>query len=290
MFIGIDHGTTAMRFASAKGQFKMSRESATSFTVSDLSRLCPIDEIEGIALTYSMGDNFSKITPIDRLKNRGLISREGAGKHIGGGTRVFDEIQQSGIPAVVIPGLHDKSPTDPRFKVYSHQSSPEKIGIAYEACHDLGDDVIVSDVSSNTVTLLVSAGHIVGAFDACIFAPGTRHGALDVDAIRRIDAGEITANEAFQAAGVNVKLPEGERIRAIAMFSAMECASLLLLNREAKIALAGSLAPVVAPEVRELLRREVAIYDEWCAARGLARIAQDVFSGASQILGIDVDL
>jgi len=290
MFVGIDHGTTAMRFASGTERFKMSRESATSFTVSDLSCLCPVDEIEGIALTYSMGDNFSAITAIRKLKDRGLISREGAGKHIGGGTRVFDEILRSGIPAVVIPGLHNKSPTDPRFKVYSHQSSPEKIGIAYEVCHDLGDNVIVSDISSNTVTLLISSGHIVGAFDACIFAPGSRHGALDVDAIRRIDTGELTANEAFQRAGVDFKLPPAERLRSIAMFAAMECAALLLLNRETSIALAGSLAPAVAPEVQRLLMRDVTVYDEWCASRGLARIAQDVFSGAPQILGLAVDL
>jgi len=34
----------------------------------------------------------------------------------------------------------------------------------------------------------------------------------------------------------------------------------------------------------------VAVYDEWCASRGLAAIARDVFSGAENILGIDVDL
>jgi putative methanogenesis marker protein 12 len=290
MFIGIDHGTTAMRFATGSGQFKLPRETAVSFVFSDVSRLCPIDEIEGIALTYSMGDNFSKVTRIQKLENRGLISREGAGKHIGGGTRVFDQVKESKVPAVAVPGLHSSSPTDPRFKAYSHQSSPEKVGIAYEVCHELGKDVIVSDVSSNTVTLLVSAGRITGAFDACIFAPGTRHGAIDVDAIRRIDAGELTANEAFQSAGVDFSLPESERLRTIAMFSAMECASLLLLNENARIALAGTLAPAVAPEVKRLLQRDVAVYDEWCAARGLARIARDVFSGAQQILGLAVDL
>jgi putative methanogenesis marker protein 12 len=292
MFIGIDHGTTAMRFSSGTGRFKLTREEATGFTVADLSRLCPPDEIEGIALCYSMGDNFSRITGIDKVKNRGLVSREGAGKHIGGGTKVFDEIRKSGLPAVVIPGLHRGSPTDPRFKAYSHQSSPEKIGIAFEVCHDLGDDVVVSDVSSNTVTLLVSAGKLVGAFDACIFAPGTRHGALDVDAIRRVDAGECTANEAFQQAGVNYSLPDEDnlRIRTVAMFSAMECAALLLLNSRARVALAGSLAPLIAPEVESLLGMDVAVYDEWCASRGLAAIARNVFSGSTDILGIDVDL
>ena len=290
MFIGIDHGTSAMRFAGDRGQFKISREAARDFTPAMLSQLCPIDEIEGIALCYSMGDGITALTAINKVKNRGIISREGAGKHIGGGTRVFDEIARSGIPAIVIPGIHRGSPTDPRFKAYSHQTSPEKIGIAYEACHALGGDVIVSDVSSNTVSLLVSAGKLVGAFDACVFAPGTLHGALDVDALRKIDSGECTANEAFQHAGVNFSLPEEDRIPAVAMFSAMECAALRLLNPRASIALAGSLAPAIAPEVRSLLGTDVAVYDEWCASRGLARIARDVFSGSKTILGLDVDL
>ncbi len=292
MFIGIDHGTTGIRFASEKNRFKLTREEATGFSLEALERLCPADEIQGIAISYSMGDNFSKITRIEKVKNRGIVSREGAGKHIGGGTKVFDEIKKSGIPAIVIPGLHRGSPTDSRFKAYSHQSSPEKIGIAYEVCHDLGDDVVVSDTSSNTVTLLISAGRLVGAFDACIFAPGSLHGALDVDAIRRIDAGKGTANEAFQQAGVNYTVPDENnlRIRTVAMFSAMECAALLLLNPRAKIGLAGSLAPLIAPEVESLLGTDVTVYDEWCASSGLSRLAHDVFSGAEDILGLAVDI
>ncbi len=290
MFIGIDHGTTAMRFAGEDREFKMAREAAKEFRVADLARLCPPEEIEGIAICYSMGDNISAITRIERVKNRGIVSRDGAGKHIGGGTRVFDEVAASGIPAVVMPGLHRGSPTDPRFKAYSHQTSPEKIGIAYEACRSLGDDVIISDVSSNTVSLLVSAGKLVGAFDACIFAPGTLHGALDVDAIRKVDAGEWTANEAFQHAGVNFSLPEGERMRTVAMFAAMECAALRLLNPRARVAVAGGLAPVVAEEVKALLQSDVAVYDEWCASRGLSRIARDIFQGKREILGLRVDL
>lgn len=290
MFIGIDHGTTAMRFASESGHFKISREAALNFSIADLERLCPLDEIEGIAVCYSMGDGISALTDIRRVTNRGVVSQDGAGKHIGGGTRVFDEVAASGIPAVVMPGIHRGSPTDPRFKAYSHQTSPEKIGIAYEVCHDLGPDVVVSDTSSNTVTLLVSGGRIVGAFDACVFAPGTQHGALDVDAIRRIDAGVETANEAFLHAGVCNTLPPEERDRTIAMFAAMECAAMLLLNQNAKVALAGSKGPVVADEVGALLNRQVAVYDEWCAAQGLVRVAQDVFSGKKNVLGLTVDL
>ena len=237
-----------------------------------------------------MGDNFSRITPVSELKNRGVISQAGAGEHIGGGTRVFDEIRSSGIPAVAVPGLHRGSPTDIRFKAYSHQASPEKIGIAYYAVGDLGPDVVVSDVSSNTVTLLVTDGRLTGAFDACIFAPGLQHGALDVDAIRRIDMGEAGANESFLHAGTAFTMPVEERERTVAMFSAMECAALLLLNPCADVALAGSLAPVIGMEVGHLLNREITVYDEWCASRGLAKIAKDVYSGSRSILGIDVDL
>ena len=289
MFIGIDHGTTAMRFSTGIEEFKISREEARHFSAGDLSRLSPLDEIEGVAVCYSMGDGISAITDIRRVQGRGVISREGAGKHIGGGTRVYDEIKESGLPAFVIPGLHRASPTDPRFKAYSHQASPEKIGILYEVAHDLGDDIVVCDASSNTVTLLVAGGRITGAFDACIFAPGTRHGALDVDAIRRIDRGDSTANDAFLHAGVDHTVPPELRVETMAMFAAMECASMLLINPGAKVALAGSMAPAIAPGVEALLSREVAVYDEWCAARGLARIARDVFSGATGILGLAVE-
>ncbi|MDD1677215.1 MAG: methanogenesis marker 12 protein [Methanomicrobiales archaeon] len=288
MFIGIDHGTTAIRFASEAAEFKLSREEATRFSWRDLHSLVPLEEIEGVAVCYSMGDAISAITPLHQVSGRGVISQDGAGKHIGGGTRVFDEIARSGLPAVVIPGLHRGSPTDPRFKAYSHQASPEKVGIAYRVHRDLGDDFVVADVSSNTVTLLVSGGNITGAIDACIFAPGMVHGAIDVDAIRRIDRGELSANEAFQHAGVTFSLPEEERIPALALFTAMECAALRILNDRARVALAGTMAPPIAELVEDLLNLPVTVYDEWCAAKGLAQMARDVFGGKTEILGIPV--
>ncbi|MDD1653048.1 MAG: methanogenesis marker 12 protein [Methanomicrobiales archaeon] len=288
MFIGVDHGTTGIRFASPEGEFRISREEARGFDAGGLVRLCPLDRIRLVAVTYSMGDNFSEILPIGAVTNRGLVSREGAGKHIGGGTRVFDAIAASGLPAIVIPGLHRASPTDPRFRVYSHQASPEKVGIAYEVHQVLGDDFVVADVSSNTVTVLVSRGRITGAIDACIFAPGLLQGALDVDAIRKVDRGECTANDAFQHAGVEYHLPEGERIAALALFAAMEIAALRVLAPGAKAALAGTLGPQVAPDVKRLLGEDVTVFDEWCASRGLWKIARDVASGSEDILGIRV--
>jgi putative methanogenesis marker protein 12 len=288
VFIGIDHGTTAIRFSSGDREFKVSRRDARAFTIRDLERLGPLTGIEGIALGYSMGDNFSEITPVGRLENRGVVSQAGAGEHVGGGTVVFDEVRASGIPAIALPGLHRGSPTDPRFKAYSHQASPEKIGIAYEVSQVLGRDFVVSDVSSNTVSILVTSGRIAGAIDACIFAPGTTHGAIDVDAIRRIDRGEISANRAFMQAGVDFSVPGNERIRTLSLFSAMECAALRVLNPRARVALAGTCAPVIAPEVEALLGEKPSVFDEWCASRGLARIARDVFTGKKEILGIGV--
>ncbi len=289
MYIGIDHGTTAMRFAGDTSTFKIPRKEAVNFKISDLSRLCPIDEIEGIAITYSMGDNFSEIMPIECLKNRGLVSEEGAGSKTGGGTHVFDEVLNSGIPAIAIPGLHRGSPTDPRFKVYSHQASPEKIGIAYSASEKLGQTCIISDISSNTVSLLVKDDKIIGGFDACCFAPGKIHGALDLDAIRLVDANEKTATEAFLNAGVSTNLPPDVQLPAIAMFAAMECASLLLLANDAPIALAGSLANNTGEEISRLLNRPVLVMDEWAASKGLQKIAFAVFSKkVNSILGIKV--
>ena len=288
MFIGIDHGTTGIRFASPEGQFHISREEARGFGTGMLTRLCPLDRIRLIAVTYSMGDNFSEILPIGAVTNRGLVSREGAGKHIGGGTRVFDAVRESGLPAIAIPGLHRGSPTDPRFRVYSHQASPEKVGIAYEVRGTLGNDFVVADVSSNTVSILVSGGRITGAIDACIFAPGLLQGALDVNAIRRIDRGEITANDAFQHAGVEFHLPEAERIPALALHAAMEVAALRVLCPGARAAVAGTLGPQVAPEMGRLLGEPVTVFDEWCASRGLWKIARDVSAGVKEILGIRV--
>ena len=76
MFIGIDHGTTAMRFAGDGAVFKIPRKEAVRFQLEDLSRLHPVSglsNISGIALTYSMGDNFSSIIPVRAGKNKRAV-------------------------------------------------------------------------------------------------------------------------------------------------------------------------------------------------------------------------
>jgi hypothetical protein len=51
------------------------------------------------------------------VENRGVISREGAGVHIGGGTNVYDAIEESGMPAVIVPGIHRGNYGHPCFRV-----------------------------------------------------------------------------------------------------------------------------------------------------------------------------
>ena len=290
MYLGIDHGTSAIRFATESGHFKVSREEARDFRLSWIEdRLPGNDRIDAIALTYSMGDRISSVTPVSKVINRGIITREGAGKHVGGGTRVFDEVSASGIPAYLIPGLHRNSPTDPRFKAYSHQSSPEKIGIAYKVYNEVQKDCIISDVSSNTVSLLIMNGRIVGAIDACIFAPGTEHFAIDVDAIRNVENSINTANEAYQRAGVRYTVPPALQDTTLALWVAMECAALQILSHDAVIALAGSMAPIIAKDVSILLKKDLKVYDEWSASEGLSEIARFIHLGGRDVLGIPVD-
>lgn len=320
MFVGMDHGTTYMRFASSDGGvFKLSRHEAAAKTRDELLACilqgldASIDDIELMAVTYSMGDGIDAITPIDRVPDRGIKSREGAGLHVGGGTQVFDTMRDSGIPAVVIPGLHSGNTPDARFNVFSHGASPEKIGIAYHAHKKGYDDLIISDISSNTVTIAAAQGQLLGAIDACIFAPGVHHGPLDLAAIRDVDAGVCTANEAFTSAGVLkmtgqpgvqeliTAFESGDKRAALALdtlalFASMEIVSMKLLLREKGITepgvfSSGSVSEI--PYVHELLEKHTGSGIEplgvWSAAKGCAYIAGDVAGGLRSILGVRVD-
>lgn len=321
-FIGIDHGTTAIRFALKEENkvltFELERAAAAAMSEDEI--LASIEdefgiklkEIDLVALTYSMGDGFSVIKDVRKLEGRGLKSTEGAGKKTGGGTRVFDAISYSSIPAIAIPGLHTESKVDSRMKVFSHLTSPEKLGIAYHI-RCLGyKDFVVSDISSNTVTLAIAEGKVIGAIDACIFAPGIHHGPLDLQAIRDVDSGLRTANQAFIEAGVLRKTPYKDReellnaakmgespallaLDTIALFAAMEIASMQLLLKDygttGEIFLAGSIAEVeyIQKKISEHLGQECMCLGKWHAAIGCAEIARDVFAGKKEILGIDVD-
>ncbi len=320
MFVGIDHGTTSMRFASSDGKvFSILRQDAAAMPGDELlhSILQGLEvsknNIRMMAVTYSMGDGIDRITPIDRVHDRGITSRDGAGLHVGGGTHVYDTIKDSGIPAVVIPGLHRGNTPDARFNVFSHGASPEKLGITYHA-HKMGyDNFIVSDISSNTVTLAAAHGRLLGAIDACIFAPGIHHGPLDLAAIRDVDAGLYTANEAFTRAGVtrmtghsgidellddfnNGNEKAVLAVDTLVLFASMEIVSMTLPLKEMgvhrpEVFISGSVSEIqyTKEKIEYHIKDRVQSLGMWSAAKGCACIAEDVFNGAGHILGIGVD-
>ncbi|MBP2029424.1 putative methanogenesis marker protein 12 [Methanohalophilus levihalophilus] len=323
MFLGIDHGTNAMRFAAINGveekHFEIPRTEISQMNENEILPLLldkfdiTENEIELIAVTYSMGDGITCIENVKNVKNRGVQNIEGVGKKTGAGTLVFDAVLHSDIPTVVIPGIHEKSSTDPRMNVFSHSTSPEKLGIAYNAFCTGVRDFIVSDMGSNTVTLGVVDGKVVGAIDACIFAPGTNHGPLDLQAIRDVDAGKCTANEAFMNSGVLKQTPystsselitaftEGKKDAAfsmdcLALFASMEISAMQVLLKdydvkESALFLAGSIGEV--GYVQELIAKYTGskpqLLGKWSAALGSAMIARDIASGKAEILGIPVN-
>ena len=325
--VGMDHGTTGISFSILDDEithFKIGRKETSDGTVSAIEELLKrveFDEIQLMAITYAMGDGISGILPLERVKNRGILSMSGAGKVTGGGTAVYDEIKDSGIPTVLIPGIHSETPSlYPWFKAaYSHHASAEKISISYNAYLETGfDNLIVSDISSNTVSILIEDGKIRGAMDACLGAMGLIHGPLDLKMIRDIDDGFKTANECFSHAGaVKVagfdekvyqakeeflsRLENGDELAELAFETmintiAMEIYGLAgVAGQVGGIVLTGSLGSMIDPvDVFCLIKEriddlgEVMRIDEKSGSLGSAQIANAVFNGEKDILGIPV--
>jgi len=299
MFVGVDHGTVAIRFGTDDGRtFGLSRETAKRMTDGRLleSILSGLNieksDIDLVAISYSMGDAITKIIDIQRVANRGVRCAKGAGAFIGGGTHVFDVIQKSGIPAIVLPGIHSRSDVDLRMKMFSHGASPEKVGAAYHVFLQGHNTFILSDISSNTVTLGVADGRIIGAIDACIFAPGILQGPLDLEAIRDVDNGKMSAIDAFSLGGVLKHAPYKSiadifgvkdgvsqlAIDRLALFGAMEIAAMKVLVENYSelegIFVCGE--DIIRQKISPLLGEEVLGLDRWCAALGCAEIARDV--------------
>ncbi|MCD6455312.1 MAG: methanogenesis marker 12 protein [Methanophagales archaeon] len=322
MFVGIDHGTVGIRFAvldegkaGRASVFELSRKKAaeidTEGIIREIERGLEVktEEIKLVALTYSMGDGFSTIKDINKVQNRGVKSEEGAGAKVGGGTKVFDTILAADIPTIMIPGIHAGSETiDRRMKFFSHCASPEKVGVAYHIYKKGFENFIFADISSNTVTMSVAEGKIIGAIDACLGSPGLYQGPIDLQRLREIDEGRITANEAFSNSGVLRKNwtngsagNEELAMDALSLFAAMEIAAMRVFMTdyggveagEYKIFLTGSVGE--REEIKQRIDQLLGINSEavtitmYSAAIGCAEIARDVFYGAKRILGIEVE-
>ena len=333
VFIGMDHGTTGISFClmSEDGEvldvFKIGREESKRGLVSardELAKRTDFSDVKLMAVTYAMGDGISEILPLEKVEDRGILSINGAGKVTGGGTSVFDELENLNIPAVMIPGLHkDSNSLDELFRAaYSHQASPEKVSISYNAMKETGwSNFIVADISSNSVDILIEDGKIRGAMDACLGAMGIVHGPLDLEMIRDIDENGASANGCFSHAGAvkiagidgkvaNMKdqLLENYRngdekaklaIDTLIMTVAMEIAGLDVVceNDLDGIVLTGSVGSMEDPfnfrdEINKYFknRYEMKVISKESGAIGAAQIAMDVYNGCEEILGIEVNI
>ena len=312
MFVGVDHGTVGIRFAGRESGkervFELARKKAAEMDGDGIIREVEkgleikAEEIELVAVTYSMGDGFSTIKDIKRVRNRGVVSEEGAGAKVGGGTNVFDAIKNAGIPSIMIPGIHAGSEKiDRRMTFFSHGASPEKVGVAYHIYKKGFENFIFSDVSSNTVTVCVVEGVIIGAIDACHGSPGLYQGPIDLQLLRDIDEGKLSANEAFSNAGVlRKKWLKGRddelALDTLSLFVAMEISALRVLMNDYGIPTCEVFLTGSAGDSREMRRKIDKLLDvktktltKYSAAIGCAEIAEDVFHGVKNILGIEVE-
>ncbi len=333
VFIGMDHGTTGISFCimSDEGDvvdvFKIGREESKQGLVSaseELKKRVNLEDVKLMAITYAMGDGISQILPTDKVEDRGILSINGAGKVTGGGTSVFDELEELNLPSVMIPGLHkDSESLDELFRAaYSHQASPEKVSISYNALKETGwSNFIVADISSNSVDILIENGKIKGAVDACLGAMGVVHGPLDLEMIRDIDENGASANGCFsnagavKIAGIDGKVADMKNqlldnyrqgdenaklaIDTLIMTVAMEIAGLDVVceNDIEGIVLTGSIGSSTEPfdfkkEIDKYFKGKydlkVISFDS--GAIGAAQIAMDVFNGEKEILGIKVNI
>ena len=333
VFIGMDHGTTGISFCimSDEGEvievFKIGREESKNGLVSakeEILKRVDIDSVKLMAITYAMGDGISEILPTENVDDRGILSINGAGKVTGGGTSVFDELEELDIASVMIPGLHkDSESLDELFRAaYSHQASPEKVSISYNAVKETGwSNFIVADISSNSVDILIEDGKIKGAIDACLGAMGIVHGPIDLEMIRDIDENDASANGCFSHAGAikiadidgkvaNMKdeLLENYRrgdekaklaIDTLIMTVAMEIAGLDVVceNEIEGIVLTGSIGSATEPfnfadEINKYFKGKYPLrsISKESGAIGAAQIAMDVYNGEKEILGIKVNI
>ena len=333
VFIGMDHGTTGISFCimSDEGKvidvFKIGREESKKGLISakeEILKRVDLDDVKLMAITYAMGDGISKILPTNKVKDRGILSINGAGKVTGGGTSVFSELEELDIDSVMIPGLHKNSDSlDKLFRAaYSHQASPEKVSISYNAVKETGwSNFIVADISSNSVDILIEDGKIKGAIDACLGAMGVVHGPLDLEMIRRIDENNASANDCFSHAGAikiagidgkvaNMKdqllenYMNGDEkaklaIDTLIMTVAMEIAGLDVVckNEIEGIVLTGSIGSATEPfnfadEINKYFKNKypLKIISKDSGAIGAAQIAMDVYNGEKEILGIEVNI
>ncbi|WP_088335096.1 methanogenesis marker 12 protein [Methanopyrus sp. KOL6] len=325
MYVGIDHGTSGIKVAACDGERDpefLGKAPRRKVAEHGLLRSLPdearraVEEAECICLNYGMGDALTEFTPLEEAEDLGLgyglRDTGGSGQEFGAGRRMVEELSELGVEAYLAPGIHRDLPRlDGAFRIFSHVASGEKLGTARLALElSSSDDLVVCDTSSNTVSVVVKDGEVIGGIDACLGAPGILQGPLDLEAIRRIDAGELSANEAFSTGGI-VKVvncagkdPESaveefiqrcgkEEKEWLARLVAWEVVGLGIVYDCDEAWIGGTLSGddefmgALERVLSKAFNRVAGLPPE-SASMGLALIAADIASGARSVLGVRI--
>ncbi|WP_457615163.1 methanogenesis marker 12 protein [Methanopyrus sp.] len=326
MYVGIDHGTSGIKVAVYDGgegnpeflgkapRHKVAKHGLLRSLPDEARRA--VEEAECICLNYGMGDALVELTPLEEAEDLGvgygLRGTGGAGPEFGAGRRMIEELSELDVKAYLVPGIHRDLPRlDEAFRVFSHVASGEKLGTARLALElSSSNDLVVCDTSSNTVSVVLKDGEVIGGIDACLGAPGVLQGPLDLEAIRKVDTGELSANEAFSTGGI-VKIIDcagkdpdsavdefirrcgvGEK-ELLARLVAWEVAGLGVVYDCDEVWIGGALSGdgefIGALEgILSKAFNRVAELPPESASMGLALIAADIASGARSVLGVRI--
>lgn len=325
MFVGIDHSTTGVKtcLLSEDGSSEVVTVDRSPDEDCDWSYLeilqehVDLNDIEMVSYGYSYGDNIDSVIDITQTENRGIVDTLGLGHEFGTGTLIYDELQQSGIPTTVFPGVHDGLDTiHPYFSHYSPLTGADKFATARYAQEVVENHItspqvqegtfIAANVSSSAMASYVDRGSLRGAFHWI----GLIHGWGDVECLRQIQRGEQELHDAFMKSGLlcrsgyefeDVKgIPPEELLELVYCATLHNVYSLVPFSEHLGsgldgIVLSGRLSRTEEPfDMRGRLRDELSeiapvhVCQEKSTALGAAFVARDVASGAPKTLGVPI--
>lgn len=322
-YVGTDHSTTGIKTTvlhpdGSSDQFTIERtpDGSSDWSFIDcLSTHVSVDEIDLVATGYSYGDNFSSITDISSVENRGVVDHMGAGHGFGTGTQVFDELKHSSIPCVLMPGVHNGLDClHPYFSHYSVYSGADTVAMSRYA-KEISDEkngtdstFIAACISSSAMATLVHEGTLVGGFHWL----GLIHGHIDIELLREIETGTQRPRNAFMKSGLlyrsgksfaQVKgVPNADLLEQLSWATRHHVHALVPFANQIntsssldQIVLSGRLNDIREPfdmksTLDESMRHLAPVHftRDFSTAMGAAYIARDVCDGADDILGIPV--
>lgn len=319
MYVGIDHSTTGIKVACLDGDRPVAtfqvdrRDRAECESIVDrLDERVGLSNVTLATVTYSYGNGISRITDVEEVSNRGVKDLLGLGYETGAGARVFDQLRESDVPTVVLPGVHDGLETlHPFFRHYSTLAGADKVASIRYALervrneHGSPETFIWACASSSCMSGLVCDGRLQGFFHWV----GPVHGWPDPAALRRGLATDF--DDVFMRCGFLARndtdlteagaITDEQLLEFVYLATMQNVYSLYPFARELgdspldAVVLSGRLVrreqPVdIARRVYEncLDIAPVTLAEPYTSAQGAALVARDVATGADDVLGIPV--